>query len=147
MVCMAGLSDKQRVFCRLIAVEKLGRGEAYAQAFGCKANSAATLAGRLLKKVEVLEEIQRLSAGVKRRVEAVGVWSKVERMERLQEWAQRCAEAGDVGTAIRAVAEMNKMDGAYVQPEGTQVNVVQGVSVGEVVRAVLADGRGGGCIE
>lgn len=114
------LDDRQRLFCRLVAVEGMKRGAAYAQVFGCKANSAATLAGRLLKNVEVQQEIQRLSTRRNEAAEAVGVWSKAERLERLQEWAVRCAEAGDVGTAIRAVAEMNKMDGAH-EPERVKV--------------------------
>ena len=69
---MAELNDKQRMFCRLVAVERLNQGEAYAQAFGCKPNSAGTLAGRLMRKVEIQEEIQRLSTEVKEcRVRAV----------------------------------------------------------------------------
>lgn len=111
------LTDEQKVFCRLVAIEGVKQGAAYAQVFGCKANSASTLASRLLQKVEIQEEIKLLST---RKVDRQGelavaghVWSKAVRMERLQEWAELCVQNGDVGTAIRAVAELNKMDGAY----------------------------------
>lgn len=117
---MAALNEKQRVFCRLIAVERLNQSEAYSQAFGCKTNSAATLAGRLLKKVEVQEEIQRLSTKVNRAAESVGIWTKLERMERLQEWAELSAEAGKVTDAVNCVRELNRMDGAY-EPEKVEV--------------------------
>ncbi len=114
------LDEKQRLFCRLVAVEGLKRGAAYAQVYGCKANSAATLAGRLLKNVEVQQEIDRLSTRHNEVKVVAGIWSKVERLERLQEWAERCAEAGELNTAINAVKEMNKMDGAY-EPERVEV--------------------------
>lgn len=111
------LTEQQKVFCRLVAVDGLKQGPAYAQVFGCKANSAGTLACRLMKNVEIQEEIKLLSM---RKVDRQGelavaghVWSKEVRMEKLQAWAELCVQNGDVGTAIRAVAELNKMDGAY----------------------------------
>lgn len=138
---MAELNDKQRMFCRLVAVERLNQTEAYVQAFGCKPNSAATLAGRLMKRVEVQEEIQRLSTEVRtctvRAVVAAHCWSKVERQERLQRWADELMEAGRAAEAIRCIDLLNKMDGSYEQPDGVQVSVNQGVSLGDVVSAVM----------
>lgn len=141
-----GLNDKQRLFCRLVAVERLSQTAAYAQAFGCQQNSASTLAGRLMKKVEVQEEIERLSTEVKvctvRAEVAAHCWSKIERQERLQRWADELMEAGRPTDAIRCIDLLNKMDGAYAPESGVQVNVVQGVSVADVVRDVM-----GGCID
>lgn len=131
-----GLNAQQKLFCRLIAVDGMKQGPAYAQAFGCKGNSAGTLAGRLLKKVEIQREIQRLSTKVQQAAEAAGVWSKAERMERLQEWAERSAEAGEVGAAVRCVDVMNRMDGAY-EPEKVAVS-----AEGDLLRAMLARTNG-----
>ena len=140
---MAELNDKQRMFCRLVAVERLNQGEAYAQAFGCKPNSAGTLAGRLMKKAEVREEIQRLSTEVKecrvRAVVAAHCWSKVERQERLQRWADELMEAGKAAEAIRCIDILNKMDGAYAPEAETNVQVNVGMSVGDVVAAVMGN--------
>ena len=108
----------------MIAVEGMLQKDAYAQAFGCKPNSAATLAGRLLKRVEVQEEIERLrERKVEKEVEVMvkaRVWTKVQRMEELQGMAQSAAEEGKYEAAIRAIAEMNRMDGAY-EPERVEL--------------------------
>ena len=107
------LDERQRLFCRLVAVEGMRGATAYAQVYGCKANSAATGAVRMMKNAKVRAELERLRGRQREVREVGGIWSKVERMERLQEWAQRCVEAGDVGTAVNCVRELNKMDGAY----------------------------------
>ena len=140
---MAVLDDRKRRFCRLVAVERLNQTEAYAQVFGCKRNSAATLAGRLMKTVEVQEEIQRLSTEVKvctvRAAVAAHCWSKVERQERLQRWADELMEAGKPAEAIRCIDLLNKMDGAYVQER--EVDAVEDAVV-QMRRAIL-DGTSG----
>ena len=115
-----GLTKEQRLFCRLVAVEGMRQGAAYAQAFGVKPNSAATLAGRLLKRVEIVEEINRLSTRAEEVRDKAALWSKAERMERLQGWAEAAAEVGRIGDAVRCVDLLNKMDGAY-EPERLEV--------------------------
>ena len=123
---MAKLNKKEKLFCRLVGVEQFTQREAYSQAFGVKLNSAATLASKLLKRVEISEEIQRLSTRdqqmTERRAECLGVWTQLERMEQLQGWAKEAVQEGKYGDAIRAVAEMNKMDGSY-EPEKVEVGV------------------------
>ena len=138
------LSEQHKLFCRLVAVDEVKPGPAYAQVFGCKASSASTLAGRLLKKVEIQEEIKLLST---RKADREGelavagfVWSKALRMQKLQEWAELCVQNGDVGTAIRAVAEMNKMDGAYA-PVQVEQRVEGVVDLRAMVLAACAQPR------
>ena len=127
------ITEQQKQFCRLIAVEGMSATAAYASISGCKANSAATMASKWLKKVEIAEEINRLSTERQksrdremereRTARSIArVWSKVERMERLQSWAEEAAGEGRFADSIRAVAELNKMDGAY-EPERVQVGV------------------------
>lgn len=135
------LTDEQKVFCRLVAVDGLKQGPAYAQVFGCKATSAATMAWRLMQRDEIQEEIKRLST---RKVDRQGelavaghVWSKEVRMEKLQLWAEEAAARGDVGNAIRAVAEMNKMDGAYA-PVQLEQRVEGAIDVRAMVLAACA---------
>lgn len=135
------LTEQQKVFCRLVAVDGLKQGPAYAQVFGCKAASAGTLACRLMKNVEIQEEIKLLST---RKVDRQGelavaghVWSKEVRMEKLQEWAELCVQNGDVGTAIRAVAELNRMDGAYA-PVQVEQKVEGAIDVRAMVLAACA---------
>lgn len=135
------LTDEQKVFCRLVAVDGVKQGAAYAQVFGCKANSASTLASRLLQKVEIREEIDRLTLRkVDKRAEvAISglVWSKEVRQEKLQEWAERCAEAGDIATAIKAVDLLNKMDGSYA-PVQVEQRVAGAIDVRAMVLAACA---------
>ena len=107
------LTPEQRVFCRLVAVENVKAGQAYKQAFNCKAASAYTLASRLLKNVEIQTEINRLSTPIERVKEKAHIWTKAERMERLQEWAEQSVAVGKVNDAARCVDIINKMDGAY----------------------------------
>lgn len=135
------LTDDQKVFCRLVAVDGVKQGAAYAQVFGCKANSASTLASRLLKNVEIRAEIERLTLRkVDKRAEvAISglVWSKEVRQEKLQEWAERCAEAGDIATAIKAIDVLNKMDGAYA-PVQVEQRVAGAIDVRAMVLAACA---------
>ena len=107
------LTPGQRVFYRLVAGENVKAGQAYKQAFNCKAASAYTLASRLLKKVEIQTEINRLSTPIERVKEKAHIWTKAERMEKLQEWAEQSVAVGKVNYAARCVDIINKMDGAY----------------------------------
>ena len=122
---MAELSEQQREFCRRVAKGMCGR-QAYAEAYGCELKSAAAAASRLLKRDYIQAELNRLTAAArelsrKRDGEAIG--DKAERMEMLWRMARDSEEAGTVGDAVRCVAELNKMDGAY-EPEQVQVQAV-----------------------
>ena len=119
------LTPEQRVFCRLVAVENLKPSVAYKQAFNCKSSSVYTLAGRLFKKVEIQEEIKRLSTPIQQVKERAHIWTKAERMDRLQEWAQESAGTGDIPTAIKCVDTLNKMDGAYETKVSTEQQSVR----------------------
>lgn len=119
------LSDQQREFCRLVARGLSGR-EAYAQAFGCAAGSAGSAASRMLKRVYIREEINRLSAAAReiaRQRDAVAVGDRVERMQMLWQMARDARDAGEVADAVRCIAELNRMDGCY-EPERVQVAAV-----------------------
>lgn len=107
-----GLSAQERVFCGLI-VDGIKQGAAYAQAFGCKSSSAGTLAGRLLKRVEIKQEIERLKLRFVEVKEKAVLWSKAVRMERLQRMAERAEEKEEFNAACKCIDLMNKMDGAY----------------------------------
>lgn len=119
------LTPEQRVFCRLVAIEKLKPSQAYMQVFKCKPNSASTMAGVFLKRIEIQNEIQRLQASIQLVQEKTHIWTKAERMERLQEWAQESAGAGDIPTAIKCVDTLNKMDGAYETKVSTEQQSVR----------------------
>lgn len=107
-----GLSAQERVFCGLI-VDGIKQGAAYAQAFGCKTSSAGTLAGRLLKRVDIKREIERLKSSFVEVKEKAVLWSKAVRMERLQRMAERAEEKEEFNAACKCIDLMNKMDGAY----------------------------------
>ena len=107
------LTPEQRVFCRLVAIEKMKPSQAYMQVFKCKPNSASTMAGVFLKRIEIKAEINRLQSSIQQVQEKTHIWTKAERMERLQEWAEQSAAVGKVNDAARCVDIINKMDGAY----------------------------------
>ena len=122
---MAELSEQQREFCRRVAKGMSGR-QAYAEAYGCDMKSAAAAASRLLKRDYIQAELNRLTAAARelsrqRDVQAIG--DKAERMEMLWRMARDSEEAGNVNEAVKCVAELNRMDGAY-EPEQVQVQAV-----------------------
>jgi hypothetical protein len=114
------LSAAEGLFCRLI-VDGVKQGMAYAQAFGCKTNSAGTLAGRLLKRVEIKEEIERLKLRFVEVQEKAVLWSKAQRMEKLQGMAEVAMDGGEYAAACRCIDIMNRMDGAY-EPQKVEVS-------------------------
>lgn len=139
---MGQLTKEQRHFCREVVNGKSAR-LAYIAAFDCKASAAGPAASRLMKRVYIQEEINRLRGEARAaKVEAVreagrlrrAVWDKVERMERLQEWAELAVEAGRLEVAIKCVDVLNKMDGAYVQER--EVEAVED-AVAQMRRAIL----------
>lgn len=128
------LSAQQREFCRLV-VSGASNRQAYAQAFGCKLDSASASATKLLKKAYIQTEISRLrekGRDRERKRDDRALWSKAERMERLQEWAERSAEAGEINAAVRCVDVLNKMDGAY-EPQKVEVS-----TDADMLRAILS---------
>ena len=100
--------------------------QAYAEAYGCELKSAAAAASRLLKRDYIQAELNRLTAAARelsRQRDGEAIGDKAERMEMLWRMARDSEEAGNVGDAVRCVAELNKMDGAY-EPEQVQVQAV-----------------------
>ena len=84
--------------------------------------TASKHASRLMKKDEVVKRIEKADAQLDRRA----VMSKQARMEWLSELV-RGTKVGDecpanVANGIRAIAELNKMDGAY-EPEKVEAKV------------------------
>ena len=129
------LTEQHREFCRLV-VSGVSQRRAYMQVFECKPDSAGACATKLMRKAYIQEEVSRLRERVRdreRKRDDKVIWSKVERLAQLQGWAVQCAEAGEFATAVRCVAEMNKMDGAY-EPE--QVEVSGALGVAAVVNAL-----------
>lgn len=113
------LTPEQKVFCREV-VNGLSARLAYIKAFDCKESAASAAASRMLTRVNIKEEINRLRekthevhAARTEGQENRKLWSKAERMERLQEWAEQSASVGKVNDAARCVDIINKMDGAY----------------------------------
>jgi hypothetical protein len=113
------LSAEQKEFCLGVA-NGLSPRAAYIKAFDCKESAASSAASRMLKRVNIQAEINRLrskanevhAARTEGREERA-LWSKAERMERLQAWAAGCVEKDDIPTALKCVDMLNKMDGAY----------------------------------
>ena len=123
------LTEQHREFCRLV-VSGVSQRKAYMQVFDCKPESAAACATKLMRRAYIAEEVSRLREKVRdreRKRDDKVIWSKVERLAQLQEWAVQSAEAGEISTAVKCVAEMNKMDGAY-EPEQVEVSGVLGVA-------------------
>ncbi len=123
---MAELSEQQKEFCRLVAKGVSGR-QAYAEAYGCDMKSAAAAGSRLLKRVNIQGEINRLTAAARelsRARDAQAIGDKAARMEMLWRMARGSEEAGNVNEAVNCVKELNKMDGAY-EPEQVQVQAVE----------------------
>lgn len=113
------LTHEQKEFCREVA-NGLSPRLAYIKSFDCKESAASACASRMLKRANIDKEISRLRkkahevhAARTEGQENRNLWTKAERMERLQEWAEQSAAVGKVNDAARCVDILNKMDGAY----------------------------------
>lgn len=139
---MAGLTDKQREFCRLLVEDRLSKPDAYRKAFmksEMKQETASKAASRLSKNVEICRYMDELNAGLDKKT----IMSKQERMEWLSRVVRTpigevtplsdlCQEhtitEGEDYSSVKtkmpsklaAIAELNKMDGAY-EPEKVEV--------------------------
>lgn len=134
------LTEKQKEFGRLL-FDGLSQGDAYRKAFKCKGKSDSSVnsaASRLAKDVKISAFIASLNAEVNKSK----VLTKQERMEWLSELIvtptgkvdsdsnlcqeYRVDDAGNVickmPSKIAAIAELNKMDGAY-EPEKVETTV------------------------
>ena len=129
---MAVMNEQQSEFCRLV-VRGVSGTAAYMKAYGCGEKSAESGASRLLRNAKVQEEIARLRSAADRRA----VMDRQERMERLSKAAEDCQREGRYGEMQRAIAELNRMDGAY-EPE--RVEVSGSLGVGAVVAALQVKG-------
>lgn len=119
------LTPEQKEFCREVA-NGLSPRLAYIKSFDCKESAASACASRMLKRANVDKEISRLRkkahevhAARTEGQENRKLWTKAERMERLQEWAEQSASVGKINDATRCVDLLNKMDGSY---EVTPIN-------------------------
>ena len=137
------LTEQHREFCRLV-VSGISQRKAYAQAFGCQLESAGQSATKLMKRAYIQEELGRLreksqECERKRDERAIkrAIWTKHERMVKIQEWAEESAAAGKIAEALRCVQELNQMEGAYEQEV---VNLSDVLGVGAVVAALQAQG-------
>ena len=133
---MKGLTEKQKEFARLLVEGKVSKPDAYRKAFKRKdlsGEAASKAASRLSKKGEVCRYIDELNA----KLDTNSILTKQERMEWLsrliitapgnvdgesdlcQEY--RMDEEGNVickmPPKLGAIAELNKMDGAYTPEE------------------------------
>lgn len=128
-------TERKDEFARLV-FGGMSKAEAYRRAFlkpDMGADAARKAGNRLSHDGYVLGRLQELNA----RMNADAVMSKQARMEWLSEQV-RAVKAGEsepqvVANAIRCIAELNKMDGAY---EPAKVEV-QGDIVKEFVRGQI----------
>ena len=111
------LTDSQRMFCQLV-VEGLSHTEAYLQAYDrCTSrNSARACAPRLLAKVSVSQEIERLRTEMEN-------WRGLTRQEK-RKILRKIAndETQPANERIKAIATDNKMMG-HDAPDRVQVEV------------------------
>lgn len=149
------MTEKQKEFARLLVEGKLSKPEAYRKAFkkkGLSNEAASKAASRLSKNDEVLSYIDELNAKLDKKT----ILTKQERMEWLSRLivtpvgkvdsdSELCQEyrVGDEGNVVcrmppklGAIAELNKMDGAY-EPEKTEVSVT---GIGAVVLGIKTTG-------
>lgn len=132
---MEELTDREREWCRLV-VQGVSQADAYRKAFSrndMSSQASSKAAYRLSKKGVVRGYMDSLRT----QADVSAVLGREERMLMLSRMAVESEARRDVNGAVSCVRELNKMDGAYAQPDGVQVNVQQGVSISDVVAAVM----------
>ena len=107
------ITERQREFARRIAKGEK-QGAAYLKAFNCKGESKAAVrsnASRLAKN----DNIRRLIEELRERADGEAVMSVRQRREWLSRLVKEATggEPAEVANGIRAVQELNRMDGAY----------------------------------
>lgn len=117
---MKNLTDKQRLTIQHVAAG-MPYGEAGIQA-GYSSRSAAQTVHRMIQKPPAQAYLEDL----RQKSETSSVLSISERKEILSSIATMTTDDATPSEAIRAIAELNKMDGAYV-PEKLDVNHGGGV--------------------
>lgn len=118
------MTNKAKEFARLVA-SGVKPVEAYKSAYNrpdIDNISASKHASRLMKKDEIAARIAKVDEVMDR----AAMMGKQERMEWLSEQVRAVkpglSEPQEVANAIRCVAELNKMDGAY-EPERVEAKV------------------------
>lgn len=107
------ITERQREFARLVAKGEK-QGEAYRKAFNCMGQSEAAVrsnASRLAKNDNILRLIEEL----RERADGEAVMRRHERMVWLSRKVLEATggEPAEVANGIRAIQELNRMDGAY----------------------------------
>ena len=110
------MNQRQKKFADLY-LQGMSGAEAYTKAgYSCVGTTASKAASRLLNKVELKEYISTMNE----KTDKSTILSITERKELLTRIALR-QEGESPSDAIRASAELSKMDGAY-EPERQEVN-------------------------
>lgn len=156
------LTEKQKMFARGL-FEGLSQREAYKKAYDCtkkKDKSVDAQASRLTKNIKVKEYLEQLNS----KVERSAVLTKQERMEwlsnvvrtpiaKVDENSNLCQShsitESEFGTKVKvtmpnklsAIAELNKMDGAY-EPE--KIEVKSELSFSSLLNSLNSDPLVGG---
>lgn len=115
------LTESHRTFCRLV-VEGTAPKEAYKQTFTASERAAGPCASRLMSRPEIQLELEKLRAPLYSEAELHAIWPKNTRMAKLQKWAEEASAAGRYEAAVRCIAELNKLDGAYT-PEKIELDL------------------------
>ena len=111
-----GLNQRQKRFADLY-LQGMSATESYKQAgYTSSGESARRLASKLLTNIDIKKYIQSMN----KKADKSTIMSITERKEMLTRIANR-TEGESPQDAIREMAELSKMDGAY-EPEKQQVN-------------------------
>lgn len=132
---MEELTDREREWCRLV-VQGVSQADAYRKAFNrsdMSAQASSKAAYRLSKK----EVVRGYMDSLRTQADVSAVLGREERMLMLSRMAVGRERANDVNGAVSCIRELNKMDGAYEQPDGVQVQVNQGMSVEQVLSTLM----------
>jgi hypothetical protein len=103
------MTDRERIFC-----QKLSKGQTQRAAYQfaypkAKTRSADTLAGKLLKKPEVVAYLAELRAGG----QADALADRDDWLAELRRLGQEAEAAEEYGHAVRAMTELGKAYGHY----------------------------------
>lgn len=123
---MAGLTQKEEEFCRLVVCGRLSKADSYRKAFYRPdlGNAAASkAASRLSKK----DEIRAFCRDLGQKATSESCKTLTERKEALSRMMDAAEGAGDIRAAVSCIAELNKMEQVYTS--SSAVNVEVGVKV------------------
>jgi hypothetical protein len=120
-----GLTSKQELFSKLVALDGLSASEAYKQSYNCenmKQDSIYQLSSRLSKQVQITSRIEALKADISDKLASEIVWNKARIVSELGINVDLGRETKQLAASNQALNLIGKAVGSVFEPDSVAVS-------------------------